>query len=323
MFSGSIGWKMLFCISVLSDNWHGQSLDMSDILSRGNAEEECGKSASGAANKKTSAQDTRRRSNQFAVLEDLEENNGNEIDCEQKKEVDRWEERNQQKEISDEEDVMEDTGKIGRSLYMNEIEEEDRFIHPTGCRIVVGWNPNDVKVGVLSMSWQVMFCLVEVIHQKSKFFCSSVYAANHGKERQSLWNDLMIQKSFSDGSPWVMMGDLNVTLSPQEHFIVKDNWQEEVSGYKMFQVFKKLKSLKKALNNLNWKNGNLFEKVILLKDKGTRYEDDKVPDQFVNHFEKFLGTEIHVQPIEDRDYIFTCRLNEEKATTMIHEVDNA
>lgn len=45
-----------------------------------------------------------------------------------------------------------------------------------------------------------------------------------------------------------------------------DGWDNEVDGFKMFQVVKKLKGLKKPLNNLNWKNGNLFEKVVILKD---------------------------------------------------------
>ena len=35
----------------------------------------------------------------------------------------------------------------------------------------------------------------------------------------------------------------------------------------MFQVIRKLKGLKKSMNSLNWQNGNVFEKVVLLKHK--------------------------------------------------------
>lgn len=35
----------------------------------------------------------------------------------------------------------------------------------------------------------------------------------------------------------------------------------------MFQFVKKLRSLKKPLNRLNWQNENVFEKVVMLKDK--------------------------------------------------------
>ncbi|GKG20692.1 hypothetical protein Tco_0380493, partial [Tanacetum coccineum] len=37
---------------------------------------------------------------------------------------------------------------------------------------------------------------------------------------------------------------------------------------------------------------------------------------------QFLGKEVHVQSIEKRDDIFTCRLNEEEAVDMIVEVTN-
>ncbi|GKC67100.1 RNA-directed DNA polymerase, eukaryota, reverse transcriptase zinc-binding domain protein [Tanacetum coccineum] len=209
-----------------------------DVIKEKNVE----KSASGVANKETFTQDTRRRSKQFAILKDLEGNNGDEIDYELKKEVDyfitqklqptpcetnkwshkmvnyfkdRWEERNPQQEISGEEEVMKDTGKIGRTMYVNESvgEVTEVVAQAKDLNRVC----SKIFVEVPSMSWQVMFCLVEIIHQKIKFFCSTVYAANHGKERQSLWNDLIIQKSFSDGLPWVLMGDFNVTLSPQDH----------------------------------------------------------------------------------------------------------
>ncbi|GKC34597.1 RNA-directed DNA polymerase, eukaryota, reverse transcriptase zinc-binding domain protein [Tanacetum coccineum] len=327
---------------------------------------------------------------------------------------------------------------------------------PKGCRIIVGWNYNDVKVEVLSMSWQVMFCLIEVSQQKSKFFCSFVYAANHGKERQSLWADLAKQNKFVNDRPWNCVNEINVedlrssgfhftwTKSPQnplagtlkkldrimvnEKFLcsfqnahaiflpyiisdhcpavlvmpnslvrkpkpfrfanyiadkpdflhkVKDNWQNDVTGFKMFQVVKKLKRLKKVMNALNWKNGNLFDKVVLLKEKvkelqkridgdphnssikeegvillkeykdavadegklllqktklewlkegdnksriesicdenGIRYDGDEVPEQFVKHFEQFLGCKRPVQSIGDRDDLFTCRLDDDEA----------
>ncbi|GKB97098.1 hypothetical protein Tco_0983235 [Tanacetum coccineum] len=45
---------------------------------------------------------------------------------------------------------------------------------------------------------------------------------------------------------------------------VKKEWEVDVHGYKVVQ---KLKSLKKPLNNLNWKNGNCMEKVTVLKNK--------------------------------------------------------
>nr|GEU43632.1 hypothetical protein [Tanacetum cinerariifolium] len=137
---------------------------------------------------------------------------------------DKWEEMKDSIEIDDDEEVMEDTGQIGKSMYENKINwASNTKMCPKGYRIIVGWNPNDVKVDVISMSWQVMFCLIEVIQLKIKLYCSFVYAANHGKERQSLWVDLGRQKSVTNKHPSVLMGDFNVTLSPNKHFVGGSN----------------------------------------------------------------------------------------------------
>ncbi|GJZ75432.1 RNA-directed DNA polymerase, eukaryota, reverse transcriptase zinc-binding domain protein [Tanacetum coccineum] len=41
----------------------------------------------------------------------------------------------------------------------------------------------------------------------------------------------------------------------------------QIDGFHMFQVVKKLKLLKKPLNNLQWKNGDVFERVTCLRSK--------------------------------------------------------
>ncbi|GKD54771.1 RNA-directed DNA polymerase, eukaryota, reverse transcriptase zinc-binding domain protein [Tanacetum coccineum] len=48
--------------------------------------------------------------------------------------------------------------------------------------------------------------------------------------------------------------------------IVEDRWKLDVGGLHMFNLVKKLKTLKHPLNNLNRSNGNLVEKVKVLKD---------------------------------------------------------
>nr|GFA62651.1 RNA-directed DNA polymerase, eukaryota, reverse transcriptase zinc-binding domain protein [Tanacetum cinerariifolium] len=47
--------------------------------------------------------------------------------------------------------------------------------------------------------------------------------------------------------------------------IVKKGWDMEIDGCNMFKVVKRMRYLKKALNDLNWKNGNLFDNVVILK----------------------------------------------------------
>ncbi|GJZ72790.1 RNA-directed DNA polymerase, eukaryota, reverse transcriptase zinc-binding domain protein [Tanacetum coccineum] len=100
-----------------------------------------------------------------------------------------------------------------------------------GCRIALGWNSRVVNVNVLSYSWQVMFCLVESLIEKTKFFCSFVYAANHGKERSDLWKELTSQKLFVNGRPWILIGDFNVTLYSHEHSARTTNINQDMQDF--------------------------------------------------------------------------------------------
>jgi hypothetical protein len=46
--------------------------------------------------------------------------------------------------------------------------------------------------------------------------------------------------------------------------LVQQFWSADVEGFQMYKVVK-LKSLKRPLNELKWKNGNLFKRVVDLK----------------------------------------------------------
>ncbi|GJR98086.1 RNA-directed DNA polymerase, eukaryota, reverse transcriptase zinc-binding domain protein [Tanacetum coccineum] len=171
---------------------------------------------------------------------------------------------------------------------------------------------------------------------------------NKGLERRDLWNELMGQKSITTGYPWLVMGDMNVTLNTNEHtmggsyltadmeefadcvnkveltdlcssglfftwsknpnsvvprimkkldrimvneeflksfsdahaiflpyltsdhspgmVVVSNGWNKEISGCKMFKLVKKLKYLKPSMNELSWKNGNIFDRVEKMRN---------------------------------------------------------
>nr|GEV29431.1 RNA-directed DNA polymerase, eukaryota, reverse transcriptase zinc-binding domain protein [Tanacetum cinerariifolium] len=52
---------------------------------------------------------------------------------------------------------------------------------------------------------------------------------------------------------------------PEFIYVVEEGWKNNIMGCHMFRVVKKLKALKKPMSKLNWKNGNLFEKVEKLR----------------------------------------------------------
>ncbi|GJU81689.1 RNA-directed DNA polymerase, eukaryota, reverse transcriptase zinc-binding domain protein [Tanacetum coccineum] len=74
----------------------------------------------------------------------------------------------------------------GRWNWMSNMNESKR-----GCRIIVGWNPDDVNVMNIHTSNQAMLCLIETVDTKEKFIET---AASFGKERRNLWNDITVYK---------------------------------------------------------------------------------------------------------------------------------
>ncbi|GJR91349.1 RNA-directed DNA polymerase, eukaryota, reverse transcriptase zinc-binding domain protein [Tanacetum coccineum] len=88
---------------------------------------------------------------------------------------------------------------------------------PTCCRIFIGWDPMVVRVMIIHESKQSILCEVENVANKEKIVSSFVYAANTCAERRDLWRDLSIHKILADNKPWLLMGDFNVTLKPEEH----------------------------------------------------------------------------------------------------------
>ncbi|GKC44614.1 RNA-directed DNA polymerase, eukaryota, reverse transcriptase zinc-binding domain protein [Tanacetum coccineum] len=86
-----------------------------------------------------------------------------------------------------------------------------------GCRIIIGWDQNMLKVMVVHSSDQAILCLIEDMAAKVKIYCTFIYASNDGRERRKLWRDLNVYNHITNGKPWCLMGDVNVTLSTDEH----------------------------------------------------------------------------------------------------------
>ncbi|GKE11367.1 RNA-directed DNA polymerase, eukaryota, reverse transcriptase zinc-binding domain protein [Tanacetum coccineum] len=100
-----------------------------------------------------------------------------------------------------------------------------------GCRIVVGWNPDVVKIMVINTSRQHILCLIENIHDHKKLYCSFIYASNYGKEMRDLWIDLSMAKMCTSRNPWILMGDFNVTLNVSEHTVGKSTMDGDMEEF--------------------------------------------------------------------------------------------
>ncbi|GKG38585.1 RNA-directed DNA polymerase, eukaryota, reverse transcriptase zinc-binding domain protein, partial [Tanacetum coccineum] len=66
-------------------------------------------------------------------------------------------------------------------------------------------------------SKQAILCIAENTNNKLISFLTFVYASNSGLERRILWKDINRHKVITNGHPWAISGDFNVTLKPNEH----------------------------------------------------------------------------------------------------------
>nr|GEU28937.1 hypothetical protein [Tanacetum cinerariifolium] len=192
-----------------------------------------------------------------------------------------------------------------------------------GCRIIVGWNEDDVNVNLIHSTKQTVLCLVEIKDSKCYFFCCFVYAANSGKERKILWNDLSIYKRMIGDKPCVLMGDWNVSLHLEDHSeggssktCDMNEFQEclehigvdiNCSGIHFTWVQSRqnpnsgiLKKIDGVLGNENWDcqvDGCKMYKLVK-RLKGLKYHMKKFSWQFGNIFEKVIEWKEKLQVIQ-------------------------
>ncbi|PWA89784.1 RNA-directed DNA polymerase, eukaryota, Reverse transcriptase zinc-binding domain protein [Artemisia annua] len=77
-------------------------------------------------------------------------------------------------------------------------------------------------------------------------------------------------------------------ITSKEEFLptVVSEWSQRVSGCKMYCLVKKMKKLKSKMNKLNWKNGNLFERVKSCRDKLQKAQSDLDNNPHCEFFKK-------------------------------------
>ncbi|GKC52243.1 RNA-directed DNA polymerase, eukaryota, reverse transcriptase zinc-binding domain protein [Tanacetum coccineum] len=73
-------------------------------------------------------------------------------------------------------------------------------------------------------------CHVESNQGNVNLLCTFVYASNNATERRLLWKDLYLHKRICKVNPWVIIGDMNVTLNLEEHsnegLVITEEMQE-------------------------------------------------------------------------------------------------
>nr|GEV46805.1 hypothetical protein [Tanacetum cinerariifolium] len=86
-----------------------------------------------------------------------------------------------------------------------------------GCIILVGWDNEKIQCMIVHASDQAILCLFEILSSKKRLFCTFIHAETSRRLRKKLRNDMCNYKSIINDNPWVIIGDLNVSLNLEDH----------------------------------------------------------------------------------------------------------
>nr|GEY82131.1 hypothetical protein [Tanacetum cinerariifolium] len=121
-----------------------------------------------------------------------------------------------------------------------------------GCRIMVGWN-NNKKIDRVMRNEEFFYA-----HRRAHVVFLPYGNSDH--------SPVVLTCSKAMKSPSRSFRFANYVADKEEFkTLVEGNWNIEVEGFAMYKLVKKLKAMKAIMNNLNWKNGNLCDKVKKLK----------------------------------------------------------
>nr|GEW30663.1 hypothetical protein [Tanacetum cinerariifolium] len=107
----------------------------------------------------------------------------------------------------------------------------------------------------------------------------------------------------------------------------------------MYKLVKKMNIMKSPLNKLTWKNGNLFQNVKKMEadlkkaqveieaspsnKEGNWFECDNVADQFLKHFEKFMGNNGETKQIDNAEDLFINKIPQNEIEFMFRDITDA
>nr|GEX83156.1 hypothetical protein [Tanacetum cinerariifolium] len=181
-----------------------------------------------------------------------------------------------------------------------------------------------------------------LLHRKysnERIYCSFIYADNKGDFNVTLKPD-----EHSAGSS-IISGDIPSLIIP--HYFVKKKKSfkfanfiadkkefvplvtkclfNDIDEFHMFKLAKKLKGLKKHLKGLQWKNGNIFERVEKLRSKlkETQMNINKFPfDSKIKELAVTTLEEFNEAIIDEEKQYFSKALTNDEVVAMVSDVSD-
>lgn len=129
-------------------------------------------------------------------------------------------------------------------------------------RVWVGWDPSIWHVTPKNGSAQHLSCQVTHISSDATFAVSFVYAYNNAVDRRDLWTELtnfgtsLLTTDNNYGLPWVLSGDFNVILNPNDSSTDCTTWSYAMIEFQEFLSNLGLTDLRAHGHHFTWWNCN-------------------------------------------------------------------
>ncbi|KAB5552676.1 hypothetical protein DKX38_009987 [Salix brachista] len=134
-------------------------------------------------------------------------------------------------------------------------------------RIMVGWNSQTVQLTCIHSSPQWMTCNMHILHNPTTtpLKLTIVYGDNTTAGREALWE--YIERTSVDHSaiPWLIMGDFNAVLSPDDRQGGRQDWCNHHNAFGNTIQEAELFQTPYTGMRYTWHNGHAAETSILRK----------------------------------------------------------
>lgn len=129
-----------------------------------------------------------------------------------------------------------------------------------GGRIIIIWNPDLVICEPLEILSQMIHCKIQDKTTSNSFICSLVYGASSLFERRDLWSSL-ISWGVNHVRPWILLGDFNSTLYPNERQGSLSPILAEREEFLSCATALGIEDIASVGNFFTWTNGSYWSKI--------------------------------------------------------------
>lgn len=133
------------------------------------------------------------------------------------------------------------------------------------CRILVRWNPSKLLVDCIRSEEQWLTCEVTNKITKDQFSVTFMYGYNTPSQRRNLWHYLRNISPGKANAPWIVMGDFNATLRPEDRYGGDRRWHGHQEEFRSSINQAGLLQPSYTGVRLTWHNGQQGESMILRK----------------------------------------------------------